>query len=721
VPPALKSEMPPAYENLRDEIDKLGMLEPGVLREEYRKRITAGAHAEKLEDVLHIKLGSDGCLSDAQIKTVADHIHELMENRTPQSLHVLGEPPPDKDLVPYLVTILGSKYLDHLAAVRKPPDGLNADARRDWLRAEGERVLGSALSEGKSAPTAASADLAKDLEFAAVMRQRLLDTSQEITGLLRALEARYIHPGPGPEPIRNPDSAPGGRDLYALNPEEVPTRPAWELGVQLVDQMLAAKHPRKVGFDLNGMDTMRDFGVLESQVLYLMGVRPVWDQNNLAIDVELIPRGELKHARIDVFLAMGGMYKENFTSRVKLLDKAVRLASQADEDDNLVRLGTLETRRRLLAQGFTTGQADKFAPARIFGTKPGNMSGTNILYMVPRSGIWDSSDEVTDVYIDNMSFVYTDDVWGQKVDGLYTQSIHGTDTLVRVWASNMTSQLSNHHAYEYLGGLSMAVHKIDGKEPEALIADVRNPDGVRMRDFNEVLAANMQTELLNKKWIEGMKEHGYAGAGHLSELVKNTFGWSVTRENSVSTAAWNEIYAVYVQDKYNLGLGKWMDKENPHALQEIAATMLEAARKGRWDAPAAAVAALSRLYAESVVAHGDSGGLVSGGNKRLEDFVSAKLHASGKAPAAALAARMSAALRDARAPAAAQASAAAPSASQVAAALATALVTGERLEKVNHAPPPPAVPRTPLPTVLALFAALAFIAIGFILRWGVPC
>jgi cobaltochelatase CobN len=189
----------------------------------------------------------------------------------------------------------------------------------------------------------------------------------------------------------------------------------------------------------------------------------------------------------------------------------------------------------------------------------------------------------------------------------------------------------------------------------------------------------------------------------------------------VSTAAWNEIYAVYVQDKYNLGLGKWMDKENPHALQEIAATMLEAARKGRWDAPAAAVAALSRLYAESVVAHGDSGGLVSGGNKRLEDFVSAKLHASGKAPAAALAARMSAALRDARAPAAAQASAAAPSASQVAAALATALVTGERLEKVNHAPPPPAVPRTPLPTVLALFAALAFIAIGFILRWGVPC
>jgi len=697
------------------------MLEPGLLREEYRKRITAATHAEKLEEVLHITIGSNGLLSDAQIKTIADHVHELMENRTPQSLHVLGEPPADRDLVPYIVSILGSKYLDHIAAVSEPARNLSVDARRDYLRAEGERLLCSAFSNVETSPPPASSDLAKDLEFAAVMRQRLLNTNQEMTGLLRALEARYIHPGPGPEPIRNPDSVPGGRDLYALNPEEVPTRPAWELGVQLVDQMLAAKHPRKVGFDLNGMDTMRDFGVLESQVLYIMGVRPIWDQNNLAIDVELIPRGELKHPRIDVFLAMGGMYKENFTSRVKLLDKAVRLASQADEEDNLVRLGTLDTHRRLLAQGFTPEQADKFAPARIFGTKPGNMSGTNILYMVPRSGIWDTNDQVTDVYIDNMSFVYTDDVWGQKIDGLYAQSIHGTDTLVRVWASNMTSQLSNHHAYEYLGGLSMAVHKLDGKEPEALIADVRDPDGARMRDFNEVLAANMQTELLNKKWNEGMKEHGYAGAGHLSELVKNTFGWSVTRENSVSTASWNEIYAVYVQDKYNLGLGKWMDKENPHALQEIAATMIEAARKGRWDAPAAAVAALSKLYAESVVAHGDSGGLVSGGNKRLEDFVSAKLRSSGIAPAAALAARMSAALRNAQAPASERASASEPSTSEIAVALATALVTGERLERVNHAPPLPAAPKPLLPMALALFAALAFIAIGFVLRWGVLC
>jgi cobaltochelatase CobN len=269
------------------------------------------------------------------------------------------------------------------------------------------------------------------------------------------------------------------------------------------------------------------------------------------------------------------------------------------------------------------------------------MSGTNILYLVPRSGVWNKDGEVADVYVDNMSYVYTGDIWGQKIEGLYREAIQGTDTVVRVWASNMTSQLSNHHAYEYLGGLSMAVAKLTGKQPEAFIADVRDPNGARMRDFGEVLATNLATELLNPRWIEGMKEHGYAGAGHAAELVKNTFGWSVTRKGSVSDAQWNDIYEVYVNDRYKLGLREWLETVNPHALQEMTATMLEATRKGYWNATGKTVQQLSMLYAGLAVKYGDSGGLVSGGNKAMEEFVSKRLQSGNSAPGTALAARMS--------------------------------------------------------------------------------
>jgi cobaltochelatase CobN len=315
---------------------------------------------------------------------------------------------------------------------------------------------------------------------------------------------------------------------------------------------------------------------------------------------------------------------------VALLDKAVKLAAAAPEKDNPVRTGVKSTETRLQQRGFSSARAAQFAAARIFGTKPGNMTGTNILYLVPRSGVWDNSDDITGVYMDNMSFVYSGDVWGEKIDGLYEEALQGTDTILRVWASNMTSQLSNHHAYEYLGGLNMAVKKVTGKTPQAVISDVRNPTGARIRDFEEVLATSLQSELLNKKWLEGMKSHDYAGAGHIAEMVKNSFGWSVTRPESISQQTWKDIYEVVLKDRHKLGLNEWFEKVSPHAMQEIAATLLEAARKDLWHASKEEIADITRMYAESVARHGDSGGLVSGGNVKLASYA-AKTLTSGTA------------------------------------------------------------------------------------------
>ncbi|MCA8913455.1 MAG: cobaltochelatase subunit CobN, partial [Planctomycetes bacterium] len=132
-------------------------------------------------------------------------------------------------------------------------------------------------------------------------------------------------------------------------------------------------------------------------------------------------------------------------------------------------------------------------------------------------------------------------------------------------------------------------------------------------------------------WIKGMKEHDYAGAGHMAELVKNTFGWDVTRSSSVSDGVWKDIFETYVKDKYDLGLREWFDKVNPHAMQELTATMLEAARKGYWNADQATLDEIAKVYAESVAKDGPSAGLVSGGNEKLEQEVLKHLAAPGDA------------------------------------------------------------------------------------------
>jgi cobaltochelatase CobN len=629
VPPAVTAGLNDQYKPLHEDIHKYRNLDIGLVKETFRKRITSEAHDAKLDDLP--QLGNAGpLLSDDAISRLDVYLHCLYESMTPTSLHILGQPPAESVMAPYLVSILGQPFLDHLAAANIS-DKLTFDNKQDQ-RAAATSWLEAALQDHPPTSYRPSPDLAKDLAFARDMRARLQQSGDEITNLIRALNAEYIETGPGPDPIRNPASVPTGKNLYALNPEEIPTRSSWEVACKLVDELLRKRQPKKIAMDLNGMDTMRDFGVMEGQILDLLGVRPIWNRNNLVIDVELIPAAELKRPRVDVFIAMGGQYKENFPSRVTLLDKAVRLAASAPEAVNPVRDGVAAMRAGLLSKGFSTERAEQFAAARIFGTKPGNMSGTNILYLVPRSGVWDKDDDITSVYMDNMSYVYTGGMWGEKVDGLYEQALQGTDTILRVWASNMTSQLSNHHAYEYLGGLSMAVKKVTGTSPHAYIADVRDPGGARVRDFEEVLATNLHSELLNPKWIQGLQQHDYAGAGHISELVKNTFGWSVTRPESVSQQAWGEIYDVYIKDSDHLGLSDWFERVSPHALQEIAATMLEASRKGIWNASPEQVATLSRLYAASVAKHGDSGGLVSGGNTRLTDYITGALtsaHAPG--------------------------------------------------------------------------------------------
>ncbi|MDE2367712.1 MAG: cobaltochelatase subunit CobN [Burkholderiales bacterium] len=608
-----RSPLSPELRHLQEDVQKFATLEAGVLKQEFRKRIGAAARAARIPGTP----AGDAPLSDAAVEAVGEWLDRQAEEATPKTLHVLGQVPDDARLLDPLVASLRQTFIERLALAEPPPAGLAGAARADWLHERARRFVRDSVIGTAAPPPALRADADHARELLAHLRQ----ADREIVALLDALEGRYIAAGPGPDPVRNPSSVPGGRNLYSLNPEEIPTRPSYEVARQLIDDLLKSRHPTKVGIDLNGMDTMRDYGVNEGQVLYLLGVRPVWDANGLAVDVELIPRAELKHPRVDVFIAMGGQYKDNFPSRVRLIDKAVKLAAAAPEADNGVRIGSQRLEAALRHRGLPAAQAAELSTARIFGTKPGNVSGTNILYLVPRSGAWESRREITSVYVDNMSYVYSGAHWGEAAPALYKSAIQGTDTLVRVWASNMTSQLSNHHAYEYLGGLSMAVSELTGKEPAAYIADVRNPDGARMRRFEEVLESNLRSELLNKEWLQGMKAHDYAGAGQMAALVENTFGWNVTRQQAVDPKVWDEIHRVLIQDSNGLGLRAWFEKQNPAALQEIAATMLEASRKGYWKPDARTLRELASLYAELTIAHGASTGLSAGGNRKLEQQV----------------------------------------------------------------------------------------------------
>ncbi|MFA7374514.1 MAG: cobaltochelatase subunit CobN, partial [Methanothrix soehngenii] len=89
-----------------------------------------------------------------------------------------------------------------------------------------------------------------------------------------------------------------------------------------------------------------------------------------------------------------------------------------------------------------------------------------------------------------------------------------------------------------------------------------------------------RARILNPKWIESMKRHGYKGAGDMSRMVDIAFGWDATAE-VLEDWMYEELANKYALDK---DMQEWLKKVNPHALQNIAERLLEAVERGMWQA-----------------------------------------------------------------------------------------------------------------------------------------
>lgn len=525
--------------------------------------------------------------------------------------------------------------------------------------------------------------------------------------------------------------------MYVMNPEEVPTRPSWELGKTLAEQLLASqvdskgRYPRKVAFTLSPFASFQDYGVMESQILFLLGVRPVWDAKNLVSDVELIPAAELRRPRVDVFLSTGGYYRDLLPTRMRLIDKAVRLVADLDEPDNAVREDTLAVEKLLAGKRVDAASAAALARARMFGAAPGHSSGAAYYYLVERSGEWGSRDELIDRYLDHQGYAYTDGAWGEEAADVYREQLKSAEIVIRSWSDNTRSPLNNKYFWYQGGSLSLAIERLSGKEPEFFLSDARDPDRARMVSAEDALREDYRVRLFNRKWIEGMMKEGYAGADQVAVCVSNSMGWKIMRKDSVGDDTWREIVDVYLRDSKDLHVREWFEAENPFAFQDLTETLLEVARKGYWKPDAATLQELATAYAESIVRHGEGGGLRGGGNADLQAFVDAALSAPGKRELDALRDAMHARQREGDAGAAAAESAppaeapeptamkSASAKSQEAPASPAPLETVQGT-KLQPSPPAPADARTNFAAYGLVALAVLFIAIGIARRAGAP-
>ncbi|MCD6320592.1 MAG: cobaltochelatase subunit CobN [Candidatus Desulfofervidaceae bacterium] len=457
-----------------------------------------------------------------------------------------------------------------------------------------QEVMGDWLKEKTALPQLA---LLKDkvLEI-----NRRIEASKEVDSLLRGFAGGYIPPGPSGLITRGrPDVLPTGRNFYSLDPQRVPTKAAWRVGMRLAEATLAkhlkeeGRYPENIGFYWMCTDIMWSDGEGMAQIMYLLGVRPIWRSNGRVKSFEIIPLEELKRPRIDVTIRVSGITRDNFPNCIGLIDEAIMTVASLDEpvEMNFVRKHTLE---QLNSKGKTESHKEAWREAtyRIFASKPGTyMAGVNLAVY---ASAWKEEKDLADIFVYWNGYAYGKDVFGKPS---HQQLIENLKTVEATFNKVVSDEYDLFGCCCYFGthgGLTAAAKVYSGKEIKAYYGDTRDPEKIEVNDLADEIRRVVRTKLLNPKWIEGMKRHGYKGAGDISKRIGRVFGWEATTQQ-VDDWIFDDIARKFVLDEE---MRDFFQKNNPWAMEEISRRLLEAHERGLWQADPEVLERLQETYLE---------------------------------------------------------------------------------------------------------------------------
>ncbi|WP_331449378.1 cobaltochelatase subunit CobN [Streptomyces prasinus] len=593
-------------EQLLDEYAQIASMDPAKLPA-IRAQIWTLIQAARLDHDLGLDDRPDDDGFDDFLLHVDGWLCEVKDAQIRDGLHVLGVPPAGADRVNLVLAILRARQIwggvTALPGLREAL-GLDESAATRTTADEAEekaRTLVQAMEDAgwdpAAVPTEHGEQVAAVLEFAArEVVPRLAATTAEIDHTVHALNGGFVPAGPSGSPLRGlVNVLPTGRNFYSVDPKAVPSRLAWETGQALADSLLERYRtdngdwPTSVGLSLWGTSAMRTAGDDVAEALALLGVRPVWDDASRRVTgLEAIPYDELGRPRIDVTLRISGFFRDAFPHTVGLLDDAVRLAASLDEpaEANHVRA---HVQADLAEHG-----DERRATTRIFGSRPGTY-GAGLLQLI------DSRDWRTDADLAEVYTVWGGYAYGRELDGRPARDEMETAyKRIAVAAKNTDTRehdiADSDDYFQYHGGMVATVRALRGTAPEAYIGDSTRPETVRTRTLVEETSRVFRARVVNPKWIEAMRRHGYKGAFELAATVDYLFGYDATT-GVIADWMYDRLTEAYVLDPANRA---FLQQANPWALHGIAERLLEAESRGMWEKPDPAVLdALRKVYLET--------------------------------------------------------------------------------------------------------------------------
>ncbi len=562
------------------------------------------------------KLDKDADLSgtdDSDLQKLDSFLCDLKEAQIRDGLHILGKSPTgqqetdllvaltrvprglgergDASLIRALAQDFGMKGFDPLTAPMaepykgaKPAELLqiiaapwrtNGDAI-ERLEIYAQSIISSFPRRRESALISANADsrlrgndgLKEVLDSILTTIRPALGASgpNEIAALLNGLAGNRVAPGPSGAPTRGRlDVLPTGRNFFSLDNRTVPTPTAWTLGQKSAEELLkrhfqdTGRHLKNVGLSAWGTANMRTGGDDIAQAMALIGAKPVWDSASWRVTgYEIIPMAKLARPRVDVTLRISGFFRDAFPTQIELLDKALRAVAALDEpvEDN-----------PLVAYHDTH---------RIFGAKPGAY-GAGLQALIDEK-IWDTKADLAAAYVIWGAYAYGAKAMGENDETTFKRRLAGIEAVIHNQDNREHDLLDSDDYYQFEGGMSAAVETQSGAQPRVYHNDHSRPERPVIRTLEEEISRVMRSRVVNPKWINGVKRHGYKGAFEIAATVDYMFAFAATT-GAVKTHHFDLAYDAFIADDETRG---FIANNNPDALKEIAARLEEAIARNLW-------------------------------------------------------------------------------------------------------------------------------------------
>ncbi|MEO0378065.1 MAG: magnesium chelatase subunit H, partial [Cyanobacteria bacterium P01_A01_bin.17] len=433
--------------------------------------------------------------------------------------------------------------------------------------------------------------LVEYLEFC--LKQVVADN--EVGALVQALEGEYVLPGPGGDPIRNPDVLPTGKNIHALDPQAIPTAAAVQSAKVVVDRLLerqkienGGEWPESIALVLWGTDNIKTYGESLAQVMWMVGAKPMPDSLGRVNKIELLSLEELGRPRIDVVVNCSGVFRDLFINQMALLDKAVKMAAEANEplEMNFVR-------KHAMQQADDLGVSVRQAATRIFSNASGSYAA-NVNLAVENSS-WDEEAELQEMYLQRKSFAFSSDSPGDMDQSrqILEASLKTVDATFQNLDSSEISLTDVSHYFDSDPTKVVSSLRDDKKKPNAYIADTTTANA-QVRSLSETVRLDARTKLLNPKWYEGMLSHGYEGVRELSKRLVNTMGWSATA-GAVDNWVYEDVNTTFIDDAE---MRNRLMNLNPHSFRKVVSTLLEVNGRGYWETSEENLDKLRELYQE---------------------------------------------------------------------------------------------------------------------------